>query len=736
MVYTAAVCAVAGVVSFYLVEQYFSAFHKILIGWGFLGIIVAMYYRGSSRLAPLRVVFLVLSALLALRYFIWRTFETIMYTGPADFLGMMLLYIAEAYAIMMHFLGIFINIWPLENRPVPLPEDESKLPSVDIFIPTYSESEDIVRITATAATQIEYPADKLRIHILDDGGTTARLKNPAVALLAAQRQENLKNLAADLGISYITREDNSHAKAGNINNALKSTAGDLVLILDCDHVPTRDILSNTVGWFLKDPKLFLVQTPHFFINPTPVEKNLVTFSNVPGENDMFYRVIHLGLDSWNASYFCGSAALLKRSCLEEVGGISGETITEDAETSFILHSKGYSSVYINRPMVCGLSPETFDDYIVQRTRWAQGMIQLLMLKNPLLTRGLKLSQRLCYFNCVFFWFFGVSRFIFYLAPAAFLLLGLKVYHASVIQITAYALPYVISTFITMDFLYGKVRHPFFSEIYESVQSLFLIPAVFSAIINPRKPSFKVTPKGNTQESEYLNPMASTFSIVILVNLIAIPLAVYKWFHYPLFRDVIVITSVWCVFNILLALVSLGAFWEARQVRGYHRVRAKGGAEAFFPRLNITRKAEISDISLTGIGLEFTEPVVAGPWEDVRLRVTDSLGKKYEFSARVSRCSERQGGTFCGAEFIQDRVNYSSIVGFVYGDSSRWADIWNEQAHSGNWGELFHFMRLGIKGIRDSFGYLNELALKGARRSSVLAFESSRQVYNRIEKLWG
>ncbi|HCZ10740.1 MAG TPA: cellulose synthase catalytic subunit (UDP-forming), partial [Nitrospiraceae bacterium] len=367
-----------------------------------------------------------------------------------------------------------------------------------------------------------------------------------------------------LGVNYITRETNIKAKAGNLNHAMNHTSSDLILVLDCDHVPARDILSNTVGWFLKDEKLAFIQTPHFFINPTPIEKNMAIFNDAPSENEMFYRGNHLGLDSWNSSFFCGSAAVLKRKYLEEVGGISGETVTEDCETAFSLHKKGYSSVYISRPMVCGLSPDTFNDFILQRSRWAQGMTQILILNNPLFTKGLKFYQRLCYFNNCFFWFFGMSRFIFYIAPAAFLIMGLKVYFASVNQVLAYAVPHVIATVILMDFFYGKFRWPFFSELFESIQSLFLLPVVFGVLANPRKPTFKVTPKGKSLENDFLSGLALPFFLLCAVLLTAVPMALVKWFKYPLYRDVIAITLVWCLLNLSLAMASFGAFFEKRQ----------------------------------------------------------------------------------------------------------------------------------------------------------------------------
>ncbi len=144
--------------------------------------------------------------------------------------------------------------------------------------------------------------------------------------------------------------------------------------------------------------MFLVQTPHFFINPDPIEKNLQTFTQMPSENEMFYRVIQRGLDYWNAAFFCGSAAVLRRKYIMEIGGISGDTITEDAETALTMHARGYNSAYIAKPMISGLQPETLGGFIGQRVRWAQGMLQIFLLKNPLVLPGLTLPQRLCYFS--------------------------------------------------------------------------------------------------------------------------------------------------------------------------------------------------------------------------------------------------------------------------------------------------------------------------------------------------
>src|SRR5690606_6694514 len=126
---------------------------------------------------------------------------------------------------------------------------------------------------------------------------------------------------------------------------------------------------------------------------------------MPGENDMFYREIQRGLDFWNSAFFCGSGAVLRRRLLEPIGGLAIDTITEDAETALELHSRGYHSVYLAQPLLSGLATETMNGPIRQRTRWAQGMMQVFILKCPLFLPGLQLSQRICYLNSCIFWFF-------------------------------------------------------------------------------------------------------------------------------------------------------------------------------------------------------------------------------------------------------------------------------------------------------------------------------------------
>jgi cellulose synthase (UDP-forming) len=129
----------------------------------------------------------------------------------------------------------------LRRAPVSLPENTDDWPHVDVLIPTYNEPLDVVRYSALGAMNMDWPADKIHIYILDDG-----------------RRKEFERFAFEAGIGYKTRRDNAHAKAGNINAALKTLSSPLVAIFDCDHVPTRSFLQMTVGWFLRDRKLAML----------------------------------------------------------------------------------------------------------------------------------------------------------------------------------------------------------------------------------------------------------------------------------------------------------------------------------------------------------------------------------------------------------------------------------------------------------------------------------------------
>ena len=668
-------------------------------------------FRTLKRSPTTRVVFLCFALFIVLRYFFWRTLQTLEYYDWVSFSIAIILFLAEMYGIMIFLFGSFVNVRPFERKPVPLPP-EDQLPTIDVMIPSYNESEEILEVTMMAALQMRYPEQKRKIYLLDDGGTDQKCTtgNDASREQALTRRESLFRLCNKLGVQYVTRERNQHAKAGNINDAMKKTSGDLLLILDADHVPTENFLENTVGLFNQDEKLFLVQTPHFFVNPDPIEKNLNTFYSAPSENEMFYRVVQQGLDYWNASFFCGSGALLKRDLIEAQGGMSGETITEDAETALSLHQRGYNSAFISEPMLSGLQPETMGGFIGQRIRWPTGMVQIFLLKRPIIMRGLSFPQRLCYANSCMFWFFPFARLVFLLAPVAFLVFGLKIYAANWQTFSAYAVPHLVAVMTVSSYLYGRVRRSFVSELYELIQSVYCLPAIVKTAMRPRAPAFKVTPKGEFLNRTFISPLAFPFYVLFLINVTALSFGAARYFSVPEQSTATLITMGFGFFNTVILLAAIGALLERRQRRATPRMPVNIEA-----RLRIGEErydCRIVDISLGGCRM-LLKPAYERDVQKAEKAILEvsASGRKVDFAfnldLKILRYDEDSEMLALGAEFDhQDLDERKAKVRFVTGSSDRgMAFQKNRECRLGVIGSFLYLIGIGIRYSFAHFGYL-------------------------------
>ncbi len=648
-----------------------------------------------------RVVALVLAIALSVRYLLWRGLYTLTYSDVLSMIAVWLLFAAEIYAGITSVLGAIVNAFPL-SRPLLSLEgmDKSTLPSVDVMIPSYNEDEEILEVTIRAAKMLDYPKDKLHIHLLDDGGTDQKINadNPVSAAQAKQRRQNLQVLCERLGITYHTRAKNEFAKAGNVNSAIQNTHGDLIVILDADHVPTSDFLDRTVPWMLKNEKVFLVQTPHFMANPDPVERNYFSaFSRMPSENDMFYGTIQKGLDYWGSSFFCGSAAVMRRKHLDLVGGISGESITEDAETALDLHKMGYESVYVDRPMVSGLAPETFDAFIQQRMRWAQGMTQILLLKKPFKAKGLKWYQRVGYMSSIMFWLFPFARIIFLFMPLAYLVFGLQVYHASILEIFAYTLPHVIATYMISTMLFGRTRWPLVSELYEILQCAFTLNALVKVFLKPRAPSFVVTPKGESLERTFVSPLSNVFYWAILFITFALGSGVYKFITEPLTRELTLVVLLWNVFNLLLLLSVLSVLLERKQVRSQARLPATNSV-VIKTNSDEAWVGDLVDLSLGGARLKLKGEGAFVPERATLTSWSHALNKNVHIAIVVLHYDSKS--KILRVRFTPETEEQKSeAIAFALCDSLRWLAFQRRRTRPiSYWFGAKHVLKVGLKPV--------------------------------------
>ena len=544
-----------------------------------------LFLMGYSKKRSISVIMVVMSFLMSTRYIYFRATQTLHFNSEIETILGIGLFLADLYVWVMLLLNYLQTIWPLKREIVPLPEDMSLWPTVDVYVPTYNESLDVVRDTVLAAQCIDYPKDKMKIYILDDG-----------------KRSEFAMFAADVGVGYITRNDNSHAKAGNLNHAMKLTNGELICVFDCDHVATRIFLQATVGGFLKDPKLALVQTPHFFYSPDPFERNLSVGRNIPNEGMLFYGPIQRGNDNWNATFFCGSCAVIRRSALEEIGGFAVETVTEDAHTALKMQRLGWGSAFIDIPLAAGLATERLVLHIIQRTRWARGMTQIFRLDNPLFGRGLTFQQRLCYLSAMLYYQFAIPRIIFLTAPLAYLLFNLNIIYSSASLVFAYALPHLFLSISLNSRLNGRYRYSFWGEIYDLVLAFHIVLPTMVTMLFPKRGKFNVTDKGGLLNVGYFDfSVVRPHLVIAFLLMIAVVWGIVRAFAYDHFAvdpKVIALNVGWGIYSLIFLLAAIAVARETRQTRKTIRIDVKIPALIHYAS-GISSRSETADLSMGG-----------------------------------------------------------------------------------------------------------------------------------------
>ncbi|GAC1391942.1 MAG: hypothetical protein NVSMB46_06270 [Candidatus Saccharimonadales bacterium] len=385
-----------------------------------------------------------------------------------------LLILGEVFHLIQ-ILGYCFTVWGKSHSA---PFDSTFAKPVDIFITVAGEPTDIVRQTALAAKQMEYP--QFRVYLLNDG-FVARKDN----------WKEVEELAQELQIECITRKKAGGAKAGNINNALRATTSPYFVVFDADHVPHKNFLKELMGYFT-DPKMGFVQTPQFYKNQNKNNISKVSWQ----QQTLFFGPIMTGKNRLNSAFMCGTNMAVSRSAITEAGGMCEFNIAEDFLTSLFIHQKGWNSLYIPKVLAEGLAPEDFLSYYKQQFRWTRGSLEVIFKFNPLILRGLSLRQKLQYLISASYYLSGIVVVIDALLPIIFLFTGITAIVTSTMTLAVVFIPYMFINLYTLqrssNFTYS------FDAISFSISSCILqLNAVF-AVLAKQKTTFSVTSKQQVQ----------------------------------------------------------------------------------------------------------------------------------------------------------------------------------------------------------------------------------------------
>jgi len=625
-----------------------------------------------------RQIILALTLFLYARYLLWRGLYTLNTSDWTSLLASWTVYTAEAYAFVQILLFAYHAWSPLERQPVPL----RSYPIVDIFVTVVDEPLGILRRTLVGCVNQDYPKDRYRVYVLDDG----------------QRDE-IRALAASLNCGYIRRADRQHAKAGNLNHGLQETSGEFIAIFDVDHVPTGNFLKDTVGFF-QDEQVAFVQTPHHFYNSDVFQKNLQLEGVLKNEQALFYRVLQSGRDRHNSAFFAGSCGLFRRCVLVEIGGFRTETVTEDIHTSMVIHAKGYRSCYLNKVLAAGLMPETFESSMKQRIRWAMGHVQIFFQANPFTMRGLTVHQRLGYIASIFYFLHGIPRVVCLVGPLFALLLGIIPVTADVPSLVNFFGSYYLATLVMLRTVSRGTRNAFWSDIYETAGSLALSWTVLKTAIRPwKKRPFVITPKGVTQEDRR---GVSRFSyilphLIIMALLVAgLVTGIHLWMaNVPL--PGLEISLFWGSVNLMLIGVVILAAAELPEWRKTFRIRHRLPCELIAAGERFSGTVE--DMNETGALIHVNRQLLEGN-DQLLFSVINLAGDCLTIESRMCRQERVSSDAIeIGLKFIDvDENTGDSLIAAVFSDSSAWNQ---PEAEPGIFRSLWSLLRVFKKVVKTS-----------------------------------
>lgn len=349
--------------------------------------------KQKNDLVHYTAVFLVLVIALNIFYLVWVVPQL---NGKIG----MLFYSAEfgLFSLTLLFATCHFNRYEVPEQK---PNGKEHKPSVDVFIPCYTEPLAMIERTVRAATRMTYK--NKHIYVLDDSN-----------------REEVKNIAKRHRVQYLSRTNNKDAKAGNLNNGLKHSYSEFILVLDADQVAEPTLIECVLPYFKNDPQIAFVTTKQRF------DVHHKDFNR----DNLFYDHMQVGKNKDQCPISTGSGVIYRRHALIKIGGFITWNLVEDLTTSYILHQNGFKSVYVNQSFTTGLAPQDVKNIYKQRGTWAVDTLRLFWHKNPFLAKGLTFKQRLHYFEmCYAYIVSGIFIPMLFFFPAFSLLTNISVIHA-------------------------------------------------------------------------------------------------------------------------------------------------------------------------------------------------------------------------------------------------------------------------------------------------------------------
>ena len=551
-----------------------------------------------------RKLLIIINVFTSIIYIVWRFTVIPINHGIISFILGLFLYLAEILGLIsfINFQYLFSKNYKLESKSLNSYTPEN-IPSVDVLICTYNEPLDLLQKTIIASKKLDYPKNKLKIYVCDDG-----------------HRDELKNLCKKYNVNYITRNDNEGAKAGNINNALNIIRGDLFAVLDADMIPKKEFLAKTVGYFSNENMAF-VQTPQVYYNQDMYQYNLN--KKIPNEQDFFMRDIEEARAANNAVLHVGTNAVFRKKYVMEIGGYPTCSITEDMAVGMLLQAQGYDSEFINEELVLGLSATTFTELVKQRDRWCRGNLQVIKKFNVIFNKNLSLGQKIAYWDGVVYWLSSIQKLIYILSPLIFLLSYKLIIDSPVKNLLIMFIPFLLGQILIFNILSPRTRSLKWSHYYEVAMAPHITLSILRELFC-LKLKFNVTAKDiTTNKKQFQFKMALPHILILITSILAWILGTIYLLTNKINLGSYLINLIWSIYNFLGSIICIKVAYQNPIYRKSERISIKENIGIFIDTAQGNLTGSLIDISEKGMAISLDSPLDVKLGTKLNININDN-----------------------------------------------------------------------------------------------------------------
>jgi cellulose synthase (UDP-forming) len=343
-----------------------------------------MSFISKNEVSILRIRLLITFTILIMVMFCYFFFK-------AEHIGNAVLYGMLTGALVYKLMRMVFEWYHYYNLEVPVLPEMKREYTVDMLT-TFCKGEpyDMVIRTLKAMKAVIYPHETYLCDEADD--------------------QYLKQFCLDNGIHHITRTLKVDAKAGNINNALRSATGEICVVMDPDHIPVPNFLERVLPYF-ENEKVGYVQCVQGYYN----QRESLVAQAAAEQTYHFYGPIMICMGNYNTAQAIGANCTFRRKALDSIGGHAAG-LSEDMHTAMRIHAQGWKSVYTPEPLSYGLVPTTLSGFYKQQIKWSRGTFELLFTTYFKIFWKLSFRQKLHYYLAPMYYLYGITGAIDILIP--------------------------------------------------------------------------------------------------------------------------------------------------------------------------------------------------------------------------------------------------------------------------------------------------------------------------------